>query len=57
MPVDIVALRDHLATLHFLHDNSSFRMGPAYRAEISKLEEQIAKLSTVTPATLPNRAA
>ena len=49
--LSIQDLQERLADLQFLYDNSSFRMGPAYRAEIAKVEEQLAKLTTVAPTT------
>jgi hypothetical protein len=38
-------LRERLATLRFLLDNSSFRMGPSYRAEIAEVERQLAAIT------------
>jgi len=49
--LSIQDLQERLADLQFLHDNSSFRLGPAYRAEIAKVEEQLAELTTVAPTT------
>jgi len=49
--LNVQELQERLADIRFLYENSSFRMGPAYRAEIAKVEEQLAKLTTVAPTT------
>ena len=49
--LNVQDLQERLADLNFLYENSSFRLGPAYRAEIAKVEEQLAEMTTVAPAT------